>query len=387
MELKRDFPGGRPGNTKLAKEAASLAVDGGLLILGVDEDDAGRAATVCGTDLNGLAERVDATIRSNTHPPLFVRIHPPISDPDNSGRGCLLVEVPPSGQAPHQVDGVYYGRNERGKMPLPDDRVRELILRRAAAQDTTKTQLHDMVSNFPQLPEKRKAGHLFLIANPLDADPEAMIPVRTGAEGQNKLHQAIEDAIGAVPSTLRYAPTLISYCHGWRPQHNGLAFTSLAGVGETSEGHIMLTTIRDDGGIEVTCGEGAPQSKQPWQESMIKTIAGSAVLRLTHSVAALAAILADKYTGYQGRWHLGLCLDDIRGAIAWEVLRGRNQDPYTRDFYEHIVTASSAGLADDPAAVVERLSARLLRALGIDSRYLPYREYCENGRVVPRIGA
>jgi len=117
------IPTTKGSNAELARDLASLAVDGGLLLIGVDEDDLGRAKDIVGTALAGLPERIDSIARSRVDPPLVVLSHPAIEDPDRPGVGRLLVEVPPSARAPHLVDHIYYGRGDGAKTRFFDVQV------------------------------------------------------------------------------------------------------------------------------------------------------------------------------------------------------------------------------------------------------------------------
>ena len=126
VDLKQELPAGkRTHNTELAQDLASFAVDGGLLVIGV-EDHNSRAGKVCGVELAKLADRVDQVARDKVRPSLVVRSHE-VPDPDRPGRGCLLVHVPPSPQAPHMVDYVYYGRGDRANIRLGDEQVRAIL--------------------------------------------------------------------------------------------------------------------------------------------------------------------------------------------------------------------------------------------------------------------
>lgn len=101
------------------------------------------------------------------------------------------------------------------------------------------------------------------------------------------------------------------------------------------------------------------------------------VLGLTHCVVALAGRLADQYGAYQGQWHLAIRMDRLRGAVPLDFLQGhplhRPGNPYTREEYERVASASTEELINAPHAVAERLLAQLLRGLGIAPRYLPYK--------------
>ena len=93
LELKRELPSAnRASNTELAKDLASLAVDGGLLVIGIEDRDS-RAGNVCGVLLAGLADRVDQVARDKVRPSLVVRSHP-IADPDRPNpewAACLFM--------------------------------------------------------------------------------------------------------------------------------------------------------------------------------------------------------------------------------------------------------------------------------------------------------
>src|SRR4051812_5638807 len=161
VDLKQELPTGkRTVNTDLAQDLASLAVDGGLLIIGV-EDHESRAGKVCGVDLAKLADRVDQVARDKVRPPLVVRSLE-VPDPENPGRGCLLVHVPPSAQAPHMVDYVYYGRGDRANIRLSDEQVRSILADRTRDRGNIITELRQMVDDDPLTGEDRKNGHIYL---------------------------------------------------------------------------------------------------------------------------------------------------------------------------------------------------------------------------------
>jgi hypothetical protein len=101
------------------------------------------------------------------------------------------------------------------------------------------------------------------------------------------------------------------------------------------------------------------------------------VLGLAYVLAALAGLLADQFAAYQGQWRLGLRMDRLRGAVPLDLLQGhplnRPGNPYSRDEYEKVTSASTEELINAPHAVTERLAAPLLRGLGVASLYLPYK--------------
>jgi len=86
--------------------------------------------------------------------------------------------------------------------------------------------------------------------------------------------------------------------------------------------------------------------------------------------------LVDEYAAYQGQWRLGIRMDRLRSAVPLDLLQDplrRLGNPYSRDEYEKVTSASTEELVNAPHAVAERLVAPLLRGLGIAPRYLPYK--------------
>jgi hypothetical protein len=160
----------------------------------------------------------------------------------------------------------------------------------------------------------------------------------------------------------------------------GLALTSYsAEEGPRREQSLLELVIREDGGLRLICGRGTetfPPRGFPRPDRPPMAVIAMLVLGLTHSVVALAGLLADEYAGYQGQWRLGIRMDRLRGAVPLDLLqdlRGWPGNPYSREEYEKVTSASTEELLNAPHAVAERLVAPLLRGLGIGPRYLPYK--------------
>ena len=77
IELKRELGLGAAANKELAKDLASLAISGGLLLLGVrdvqDRDPSDPLTALNPVPLSGFAERVEQVALTRCEPPLFVR--------------------------------------------------------------------------------------------------------------------------------------------------------------------------------------------------------------------------------------------------------------------------------------------------------------------------
>src|SRR6266566_3869886 len=98
----------------LATDVAALAnTAGGLLVLGIEEDDQARAVAAPGLELSEADERRIRQIVGSQVVPMPVLDVLRVEDPDRPGYGLVLIAVPRSPLAPHAVvvnDGLRYPR-------------------------------------------------------------------------------------------------------------------------------------------------------------------------------------------------------------------------------------------------------------------------------------
>ncbi len=116
LDCKRESGETSGERKETARDLASFAIDGGALLVGVDEDKNNRSFSLAPQPLTGLVERVEDIAATIIDPPLDVTPYE-IKSEQQQGCGYLLVEVRPSPFAPHMVDGVYYGRGEKKAHP------------------------------------------------------------------------------------------------------------------------------------------------------------------------------------------------------------------------------------------------------------------------------
>ncbi|MEH1124834.1 AlbA family DNA-binding domain-containing protein [Micromonospora sp. CPCC 206061] len=371
VDLKQELGKGRDKNTDLAIDLASLAIDGGLLVIGV-EDRQSRAGTVCGVQLAGLADRVDHVARGRVHPPLMVRCVE-LEDPAKPGHGCLLIHIPPSPQAPHMIDHVYYGRGDRGNRKLGDEEVRAILSVRAQQHDDVSSQLRRLAADDPVPAQDRRNGHLYLVAQPLATRDDVMVELLTAPDFMNRM-LAITNGISQNIGNNYFWPTIEVATRRSR-RAEGVALTSYSGNDHIRESGMIDLLVKEDAGVSLICGRGTDVVKPDAMADPASVLQAVVVLGLTHSVLTLAGRLADHYAAYQGQWIVGVRLDRLKDVVPYEhvlSLGGDFGNPYSRDEYERVTTTTTAELVDQAPAVVERLFGPLLRGLGIDSRYLPY---------------
>lgn len=109
LDIKREI-GVKPGDrAELARDLAQFAIDGGALIVGVEEDKATRTWTLTPQKLVGLQERIEQIANSQIDPPLSIAIRV-LALAEDPTQGYVVIQVPVSPRAPHMVGGIYYGR-------------------------------------------------------------------------------------------------------------------------------------------------------------------------------------------------------------------------------------------------------------------------------------
>ena len=99
-----------------------FAVDGGVIIFGVDEREDGTFE-MAPHDMDGWREWIDQIALHSVEPSVRVTTSALRQD---GGDGCLVVVVPPSTRAPHMVDGRYWRRSDNTNVALRDSEAREL---------------------------------------------------------------------------------------------------------------------------------------------------------------------------------------------------------------------------------------------------------------------
>jgi hypothetical protein len=133
FDAKRELPSTPKKNANVAEDVAAMSTDGGVLLYGIAEDEHGRPNMPQPIPLAGAADRIGQIVATSISevPYIDVREYP---CPDEPSKGYLLVIVPQSARAPHQVtvggDLRFYGRGAKGNRRLTEGEVARLYQRR-----------------------------------------------------------------------------------------------------------------------------------------------------------------------------------------------------------------------------------------------------------------
>ena len=380
VELKREVAAGRSANKELARDLSQFAIDGGTIVIGVQEQKDGTTPTLAPVELSGLPERVEQIARTIPDPPLPVtcQIIPSAAD---SARGYVLVSVPVSGTAPHMVDGVYYGRGDKTKVRLSDSEVLRYHRARTDAEEAAAELLEAYVRRDPVPTELRRQAHMFFVAAPVAPRREMLLDAVHGDQWHSTFHQ-LKNA-GLQPAELlgrdRFSPDL-DVAGSLARRADGAAVTA----GLTSDRRLscldepehrfnedaLELELSEDGAVRLLTTRLSDQPREGAQ-----VLFAVMIPVLTRRVLSIAAAVAD-HCGYQGPWLLGVAATGIAGQAAWTEGYGLGYSntrlAQDQDDYRATTTASYAELTQTPGAVTSRLVGRLLRSLSEAETFSAY---------------
>lgn len=373
LEFKRLIPPGRSKNVELAKDLASFGVDGGVIVVGIGENEDG-SLVLDPVELDGLAERVDQVAAFGIDPPLSVLTHR-IRTEGDATRGYLVVHVPSSPLAPHAVDGRYMGRGDTTKRYLTDPEVLRLHERRLTRRVAGEDRVRQQFARDP-LSENRRQAHLFVIAEPQTAPDDMLVPLLDAGHWQqfavNLLHRAIYNqelnAHLQASNVSPFAPDMDTL-QSFDLRASGFALTS-AGIGP---GRTMIERAVNDetvAELEVT-NSGALHAYMSRLSDNIgdaqqQYFLDSAPVAYVRRMLALATEVSEK-TGYFGVWTLGVGATGLRGLSSYlHYRRWQSDGPrYDEDEYVRATEATYSDLRDHPGLIAERLLGQLLRSFRV----------------------
>lgn len=344
----------KDANMEMARDLASLSVDGGLLIYGVRDKD----FDVVGCDTVGLADRIAQVSATRIHPPLSPTFQPALMHPDDNSLAVLVVQVPRSPLAPHMVDGSYWGRSSNGKRKLDDAEVRRLLLQRDRGEDAFLSRLTGMEARDPLVDyiegHPTGNGHIYLVAEPC-----APVVRSDEPQGSDALRQGIRpsDWPGTVPDCTYRAFDPTGEAYASIPEYNDPVQNRY----ERTLCHVLL---KDDSSIEVVSGGGTVENETQLGRPAKFLLAG-----LVSALAVQTLQLVESRSlawGYTGPWRVGLRVTKTRGTIFKTNDFFKRMPTFTAD--EYIKTTVVRGVDTRPLEQAQVLLKGLYRGLGIESQ-------------------
>ncbi|MBT1094198.1 helix-turn-helix domain-containing protein [Streptomyces sp. Tu102] len=373
LDLKK-APSSKGDNKELARDLSSFAVDGGTMIIGVQENKESRTFELAAQPLNGLPEKIEQVARTIPDPPLTI-LTEEISAAADDGTGYLIVHIPASPVAPHMVDNRYFGRGDKTKYQMGDAEVVALHARRRNAEADTLALLLKEMDEDP-LRDVGAQSHLFLVAQPTAGRRDMCLPI-TGAQDWNmRLHTLIRgvqenQSLRAALANQGFDPDL-SQAHQGHRRARGVALSSSSlksdrtyvADGSWGEEHVIEVQLFEDGGLRLfmarlSDGVGHQGPGNEGEQQLFDT----AAVILTRHMLELTRLVSDE-VGYHGNWSVAVGANRLRGRRRYS---GQSHWPsnhrYSADTYEETTGATLAELRDAPGTVTYRLLGPLLRSL------------------------
>jgi hypothetical protein len=378
LELKRELPPGTAANKELAKDLSQFTIDGGVLIIGIDEGDATTSPSLTPVDLAGLPERIELVAANRVDPPLHVRVQT-IPAAGQPGKGYVLVIVPPTPSKIHMVDGRYWGRGERTRYPLSDAEVQRYHQLALQGQRDAADLLDAEIRRDPAAAAGLEAhAHLFLVAQPVGARPDLLERVIGGAGSKgwhDFLHSRVRSGSAGRPLSDPWSPDLPTTgdptrrARGWALRSAGMTAgrdvevpRGLNAVVDRIdvEKDLLDLEVNEDGGLRLFCGRASDTLRN------VEYVIDGLIIGLTKRIVLVAATIANT-TGWLGSWDFGVAVTGLRGRTSLRLTQ-HGQDylaaPFSEDEYRETVRATHERLAKDPDSIVADLTGQLNRALG-----------------------
>ncbi|KPL79941.1 AlbA family DNA-binding domain-containing protein [Herpetosiphon geysericola] len=347
----------------IAIDIAAMANDGGVIIYGIGEDEHGRPNQLVPIDLKGAADRLTRIVQTCLQEPPQIHISTIRSDIDPA-KGYLVVVVPPSPRAPHQVvvdkELRFYGRDTRNNIPLGEGQIAQLYRRRQEAEQDRSSLMGNLVHEFAVAPHPDYA-FLYLGIWPILAAEGLMDQiVRT----QDEQHDSVFFA-----KLLGQAQQYQAIPSGYYPE-----FHQPSSIHRTTKGWLMTLhdqdrgkpgrrydsaldlDVHDNGHARLFCGRAASQVN-----GTLQLFEGTVAGLTTHFLWTMGQIYSR--AGYVGTVDVGIMVTGMKGALS-NALANTLAEPtrMTEDVYTRTTRISTIGLTEASRNVARTLVMPLVRA-------------------------
>jgi len=346
-------------NHDLAVDVAAMTVEGGSLLFGLGEDKNKRLTVLSPFKLAGASERVAQIAETSISEAPFIRVQALHTDADPA-IGYLLVAVPQSARAPHQVitgnDMRYYGRGAKGNRILSEGEVAALYARREQWEADREQLLVDELARAPAADSG--LGYVVGFIRPVVPDDSMVERVAPSGDEARKLLLGGAQSWGDVQPDSEggaYGPDFRRAIHVWRRGAVGWTFSTWR-EGEDKPRNTAKIDLDFDGTGHFFCGRVAETIGDPGRLVLFEMI-------LAGNLASFFAAMGALYdaAGYVGHVDVGAAVTGIEGAAPYG-LHHWGDNTFTGPPPRRTSRVSAAELRDDAKGVTLSLIGRLLEA-------------------------
>jgi hypothetical protein len=367
FDAKRELPN---SGKELAKDIAAMTTDGGCLVYGVGEDDIGRPCLLMPFSLENAAERIDHIAQQSVTPsPRLDFI--PLRCADDQALGYLIVVIPPSPWAPHQVtvgnDRRFYGGSDTGNRRLTEVEVGRLYERRQRQSVDRERLLAECIASSPiGQPTPGEQGFLQAFVQPALRDDDLWDRATASFDDERQLLDHLRTTPSSVPS--KQWGTNLGKILNWRQR--GADKWSLNTASQVSDPSAVepedeiVADLSMDGRCYLFYGGAAVTSDRNNARRPIFALyeRGIAV-----NLAQFLALVGAYYrAGDQwGPVHVGMAVTGIKGAVSSHFMEDISMvaQPYGDDVAVRTLPFDARDLEADPIAASRKLMDRLMRAM------------------------
>jgi hypothetical protein len=373
-DLKADLG----SNRESAKDMSAFSIDGGTIVVGIDEkkpDGEPRHPVT----LKGLPEKLEQIAQMSIHPPLQISCTT-IDSGNDDGKGYVLVHIPASALAPHQVDSTYYARSDKTTIRMSEPEVERLYQRRAQWNRDADDMLAKYMAAGPLI-GRMHPPQLFIVARPVGGWPEMCRDLVSGPDWQGKIHQLKfnirhDESIGRVLTEAGIHPGsggFLSNIPMYEKTGTGALVSNRMSPGQPvkDNGTDRRLEISEDG--EMRLFFNALHFQWGLNDVPRTGLNLASVVALVRELLGVARYLSNR-CGHSAMWDFGLGLDGMSGVKP--ILNIHNpfyaddHPGYPAAEYHQTARASVLDLEKVPGAVAERLAGKLYRTFDVDDERL-----------------
>lgn len=366
-DLKADLG----SNRESAKDMAAFSIDGGTVIIGIDEKMPNGEPRHPVT-LKGLPEKLERIARMAVHPPLQISCTT-IESGDGDGKGYVLVHIPASPLAPHQVDGIYYTRVDKTVDRMPEPEVERLYQRRAQWNHDAAGMLAEHMGAVPMV-DQVHTPRLFAVARPVGGRPDMCRGVVSGREwrgkvGQLRIDVTREESIARLLDEFGVPPTdswLSSNLPMSEKTASGALLSNRMSPGQPAKIRDRRLEISEGGEMRLFFNALHRQLGVNGVEFIGLELAY--VVLIVREFLAFARCLSER-SGHSAMWDFGLGMDglsEVRPILNVQYpFFASDHLGYPGGDYRQTTRASVLELEKTPGAVAERLGGQLYRTFDV----------------------
>lgn len=304
-------------NESLAVDVAAMSTGGGVLLYGVDQDATGQPTLPTPIVLAGTKERIDQIVQTSISEPPHIEIREYPAD-DDPTVGYLLVIVPQSARAPHQVtvggNLRFYGRGATGNRILTEPEIARLYERRQSWEQDRNELLETAVrtSRF-----KSHTGGVVAFARPVLPDSAIWDRAVASAGSRDELRRLLQRAAQWPQTAVEYDPSFGRRMVEWHQRGSDeLRLSTLQERQSADEAAVyaLEASLRIDGSASFF---SAGAVFEDHSTSIVRNVAMEFVI--AGNFASFLALMGKLFdlAHYHGHLDIGVAVNGLDGALSF----------------------------------------------------------------------